>query len=60
MSLKSTGPGLAIWLGARALEAVPPIEGVLEQIVDDYLQLEGDFTTHKVRFRPSSDPHVGT
>ena len=27
-------------------------EDVLEQIVDDYLQFEGYFTTHNVRFRP--------
>lgn len=30
-------------------------EDVLEQIVDDYLQFKGYFTTHNVRFRPSSD-----
>jgi hypothetical protein len=30
-------------------------EDVLEQIVDDYLQLEGYFTTHNVRFRPGRD-----
>lgn len=29
-------------------------EDVLEQIVDDYLQFNGYFTTHNVRFRPSS------
>ena len=28
---------------------------VLEQIVDDYLQFKGYFTTHNVRFRPSPD-----
>jgi hypothetical protein len=28
-------------------------EDVLEQIVDDYLQFQGYFTTHNVRFRPS-------
>lgn len=27
-------------------------EDVLEQIVDDYLQFKGYFTTHNVRFRP--------
>jgi hypothetical protein len=27
-------------------------EDVLEQIVDDYLQLQGYFTTHNVRFKP--------
>ena len=27
-------------------------EDVLEQIVDDYLQLKGYFTTHNVRFSP--------
>jgi hypothetical protein len=30
-------------------------EDVLEQIVDDYLQLNGYFTVHNVRFKPSSD-----
>ncbi len=30
-------------------------EDVLEQIVDDYLQFKGYFTTHNVRFRPSPD-----
>lgn len=30
-------------------------EDVLEQIVDDYLQFKGYFTTHNVRFRPPSD-----
>lgn len=30
-------------------------EDVLEQIVEDYLQLQGYFTTHNVRFRPRSD-----
>jgi hypothetical protein len=28
-------------------------EDVLEQIVDDYLQMEGYFTIHNVRFKPS-------
>jgi hypothetical protein len=28
-------------------------EDVLEQIVDDYLQLDGYFTTHNVRFKPT-------
>ena len=33
-------------------------EDVLEQIVDDYLQFKGYFTTHNVRFRPRQDhPH---
>jgi hypothetical protein len=27
-------------------------EDVLEQIVDDYLQFKGYFTTHNIRFRP--------
>jgi hypothetical protein len=27
-------------------------EDVLEQIVDDYLQFKGYFTTHNVRFKP--------
>jgi hypothetical protein len=30
-------------------------EDVLEQVVDDYLQFEGYFTTHNVRFKPSKD-----
>jgi hypothetical protein len=30
-------------------------EDVLEQIVDDYLQFKGYFTTHNVRFRPRQD-----
>ncbi|MGH2739165.1 MAG: hypothetical protein ACRDH6_01565 [Actinomycetota bacterium] len=30
-------------------------EDVLEQIVDDYLQFRGYFTTHNVRFKPSPD-----
>jgi hypothetical protein len=30
-------------------------EDVLEQIVDDYLQFEGYFTIHNVRFRPRAD-----
>lgn len=30
-------------------------EDVLEQIVDDYLQFDGYFTMHNVRFRPSPD-----
>lgn len=30
-------------------------EDVLEQIVDDYLQFQGYFTTHNVRFRPSPE-----
>jgi hypothetical protein len=30
-------------------------EDVLEQIVEDYLQLDGYFTTHNLRFRPSPD-----
>jgi hypothetical protein len=31
-------------------------EDVLEQIVDDYLQFEGYFTIHNVRFRPRPEP----
>jgi len=27
-------------------------EDILEQIVDDYLQFNGYFTTHNVRFKP--------
>jgi hypothetical protein len=36
-------------------------EDVLEQIVDDYLQFQGYFTMHNVRFKPSSehDDYVG-
>jgi hypothetical protein len=30
-------------------------EDVLEQIVDDYLQFKGYFTTHNVRFKPRLD-----
>jgi hypothetical protein len=30
-------------------------EDVLEQIVEDYLQMEGYFTTHNVKFKPSPD-----
>jgi hypothetical protein len=30
-------------------------EDVLEQLVDDYLQFQGYFTTHNVRFRPRPD-----
>jgi hypothetical protein len=30
-------------------------EDVLEQIVDDYLQFKGYFTTHNVRFKPNRD-----
>ena len=30
-------------------------EDVLEQIVDDYLQMQGYFTTHNVRFHPPRD-----
>lgn len=30
-------------------------EDVLEQVVEDYLQLQGYFTMHNVRFRPSPD-----
>lgn len=32
-------------------------EDVLEQVVDDYLQFRGYFTTHNIRFRPRAD-HV--
>lgn len=32
-------------------------EDVLEQVVDDYLQFEGYFTTHNVRFKPAKDDH---
>jgi hypothetical protein len=34
---------------------VPVKEDVLEQIVDDYMQFNGYFTTHNVRFRPRKD-----
>ena len=32
-------------------------EDVLERIVDDYLQMQGYFTTHNVRFNPPRDRH---
>lgn len=32
-------------------------EDVLEQIVDDYLQMQGYFTTHNVRFNPPRDQY---
>ena len=32
-------------------------EDVLEQIVDDYLQMQGYFTTHNVRFNPPRDEY---
>lgn len=32
-------------------------DDVLEQIVDDYLQMQGYFTTHNVRFNPPRDQH---
>jgi hypothetical protein len=32
-------------------------EDVLEQIVDDYLQMQGYFTTHNVRFNPPKDQY---
>src|SRR5947209_7557132 len=35
----------------------PMKEDVLEQIVDDYLQMRGYFTTHNVRFNPPKDEH---
>jgi hypothetical protein len=35
-------------------------EDVLEQIVDDYLQMQGYFTTHNVRFNPPKDEHYVT
>ena len=35
-------------------------EDVLEQIVDDYLQMRGYFTTHNVRFNPPKDEHYVT
>ena len=35
----------------------PMKEDVLEQIVDDYLQMQGYFTTHNVRFNPPKDEH---
>jgi hypothetical protein len=36
-------------------ERAPVKEDILEQIVDDYLQFNGYFTTHNVRFRPRPD-----
>ena len=35
-------------------------EDVLEQIVDDYLQMQGYFTTHNVRFNPPKDEYYVT
>ncbi len=35
-------------------------EDVLEQIVDDYLQMQGYFTTHNVRFNQPKDEHYVT
>ena len=32
-------------------------EDILEQLVDDYLQSEGYFTRHNIKFRPRSDHH---
>lgn len=32
-------------------------EDVLEQIVEDYLQMQGYFTAHNVRFNPPKDEH---
>lgn len=43
----SCPPRLAAFAGVK--------EDVLEQIVDDYLQFEGYFTIHNVRFRPRVD-----
>jgi hypothetical protein len=49
-------------LAAKVSVCPPPMptlramkEDVLEQIVDDYLQFEGYFTIHNVRFRPRPD-----
>jgi hypothetical protein len=40
----------------RPLGTLPDVkEDVLEQIVDDYLQFRGYFTTHNVRFKPRRD-----
>ena len=30
-------------------------EDILEQLVDDYLQSQGYFTRHNIKFRPRSD-----
>jgi hypothetical protein len=43
-------------LGGRARLALMK-EDVLEQIVDDYLQMQGYFTTHNVRFNPPRDQY---
>jgi hypothetical protein len=43
-------------LGDRASLALVK-EDVLEQIVDDYLQMQGYFTTHYMRFNPPRDQH---
>jgi hypothetical protein len=44
-----------VFSSARSGSVVRVKEDVLEQIVDDYLQFEGYFTVHNVRFRPSED-----
>lgn len=48
---------LAIVRGARLVRMK---EDVLEQIVDDYLQMQGYFTTHNVRFNPPKDEYYVT
>lgn len=40
--------------GSRGRNIAEVKEDVLEQVVDDYLQLQGYFTMHNIRFRPSS------
>jgi hypothetical protein len=48
---------LAIVRGARLVRMK---EDVLEQIVDDYLQMQGYFTTHNVRLNPPKDEYYVT
>ena len=48
----TTVDGLVV-RGAASNGPVKPMkEDILEQIVDDYLQFKGYFTTHNVRFKP--------
>jgi hypothetical protein len=44
----------------RQCQASPMKEDVLEQIVDDYLQMQEYFTTHNVLFNPLKDEHYVT
>jgi hypothetical protein len=43
------------WIDDRDGAAAPPMkEDILEQLVDDYLQSQGYFTRHNVKFRPGN------